>query len=483
MIKNLMIKIFGEDRFNYLSHTKNYLSAEVVTKGVGFLLIPIKTRILIPFDYGILAVFGSTVQIITLFFNLGTYGSVTRYYHEKTDDFNDYLKTITAFISFINIFFVLIFFVISVFLSKVINLNQNLIIIAGIVSFTNVPISIYLAYLNGAGNSKTFSIISIVKFFIFSVVSITWMLLLKENRYMGSIYTMLIVNSLFVLFVYYKIFVSKKGRITKLKQHIFYGLKFGIPLIPHTFSGVMLAYFDRIIINQIVGSAETGIYSFAYNIGMLMFVVVTAFSRSWSPFFYSYMNKKQYEEININAQSNFKFIIIIAGLLILFSGEIVKIMADQKYHVAIDLIPVIVISYVFVYLYTLFVGFSFYLKKTYVISINTLIAGGVNIALNYLLIPRYGYFIAAYTTLISYMLLFLLHYMYVTFKLKYRVIELRKLLLSAFYLIILTGIFMYLKQIISNYVVLLIIKLGILSFLIFTIYYEKILKIFIEKNN
>lgn len=475
MIRRFFLKLLGEERYNHLAHTKNYLSAEAVTKGVGFLLIPVKTRILIPFDYGILAVFSSTVQIITLFFNLGTYGSVNRYYHEKTDDFKNYLKTITAFISGINILFIIGVILLSTVLGNAINLSRNIIMIAAIVSFANVPVSLYLAYLNGAGKSKSFSAMSITKFFLYSALSITWMLMLDEKRYLGGVYSLLIVNSSFALFVYYRIFISMQGTLKKFKQHISYALKFGIPLLPHTFSGVMLAYFDRIIINQIVGSAETGLYSFAYNIGMLMFVVIIAFNRSWNPFFYANMNKEKFRAINSHAQSNFNIIILIAGLLILFSGEIVKIMAASRYHASMGIIPVIMLSYVFVYLYYLFVNFSFFQRKTHVISINTLIAGSVNIALNYLLIPRFGYFVAAYTTLASYMLLLLLHYIYVTLFLKYRIIKLGPLLLKTLYLMLLTSLFMFLKENIGQYALLLIIKFIILGMLFSAIYYKRVL--------
>jgi O-antigen/teichoic acid export membrane protein len=48
-------------------------------------------------------------------------------------------------------------------------------------------------------------------------------------------------------------------------------------------------------------------------------------------------------------------------------------------------------------------------RKTWFASVATLITAGVNIALNWLLIPRLGYLAAGWTTLVSYMLLFGLH--------------------------------------------------------------------------
>ncbi|MFE0442866.1 polysaccharide biosynthesis C-terminal domain-containing protein [Aerococcus sp. NPDC058936] len=51
-----------------------------------------------------------------------------------------------------------------------------------------------------------------------------------------------------------------------------------------------------------------------------------------------------------------------------------------------------------------------YLKKTKYISIGTVMAAVLNIVLNILVIPSYGYIGAAYTTLIGYIFLYLVHY-------------------------------------------------------------------------
>ena len=66
----------------------------------------------------------------------------------------------------------------------------------------------------------------------------------------------------------------------------------------------------------------------------------------------------------------------------------------------------------------LFIG-----KKTGAISLFTFIAGFTNIFLNYHFIPKYGYEIAAWTTLASYILLFILHYFNVKFILKEKTIN------------------------------------------------------------
>ena len=59
--------------------------------------------------------------------------------------------------------------------------------------------------------------------------------------------------------------------------------------------------------------------------------------------------------------------------------------------------------------YTLYVNVEHYYKKTIFITINTVIAATINLITNYLFIPKYGYFAAAFTTLFSYGVALFLH--------------------------------------------------------------------------
>ena len=67
-------------------------------------------------------------------------------------------------------------------------------------------------------------------------------------------------------------------------------------------------------------------------------------------------------------------------------------------------------SVFFIFVYTLFSNVEYYYKETKLVGIATLLAAGLNVALNALLIPRFGYTVAGTTTLVSYLFLALFHY-------------------------------------------------------------------------
>ena len=61
------------------------------------------------------------------------------------------------------------------------------------------------------------------------------------------------------------------------------------------------------------------------------------------------------------------------------------------------------------YMYTQYVNIEMNLKRTRIIAVSTMIAAVINIGLNLLFIPIYGFVAAAYTTLAGYMILFAIH--------------------------------------------------------------------------
>ena len=97
----------------------------------------------------------------------------------------------------------------------------------------------------------------------------------------------------------------------------------------------------------------------------------------------------------------------------LVAPELLLIMGGNEYLETKYVIPPVMIGYVFQFVYSLYVNIEFYHKKQKNIAFGTIIACVINIILNYILIPRFGYIAAAYTTLIGYISLYVIHYIFV----------------------------------------------------------------------
>lgn len=469
-VKNLLLKY--NKKGSFFNHSKNYLIAEFFNKGLSFLTIPIFTRLLLPEEYGIIAVFTSIISIFTVLMGMNFHGSVSRNYFEEDNNFPSFVGTNIFFLFFTNIILLVIFFLFRGYLSAFFVIDRNIFFFATIVSSLSVFITIEMVYFQASQQSGKYALLSIIRNVSMTLIAVVWVYLLKDNRYMGRIYAQLV--SVMIIFIFVIINLIRLSKFNFKIGHIKYALLFGVPLIPHALSGFVLAQFDRVIINQISGSYETGLYSFAYNIGMLMNVFIMSMNQAWNPIFYKHLKNSAYNEIQALSEKYVKVTFLIAFLLILFSKEIVIIMADEKYFKSLEILPIIIIGYLGVFLYTLFSGYAFYRKKTGLISLFTFIAGFTNIGLNYLFIPKYGYIAAAWTTLFSYYLLFTLHYINAKFILKEKVIKEGSIFINLSVLISIVSIFLLIKF--DNYFLQLVFKLVLIALILLIYFYKKIIK-------
>ena len=76
------------------------------------------------------------------------------------------------------------------------------------------------------------------------------------------------------------------------------------------------------------------------------------------------------------------------------------------------LVPVIAASVFFMFIYSYCSNIEFFYEQTRLATIASVSAAGLNLILNYLLIPVFGYRAAGYTTLICYISLALFHYFF-----------------------------------------------------------------------
>ena len=66
-----------------------------------------------------------------------------------------------------------------------------------------------------------------------------------------------------------------------------------------------------------------------------------------------------------------------------------------------------------IFIYSMYVNIEQFEKKTSGMAVATFAASFLNIVLNFIFLPRYGYLAAAYTTVAGYVLLFVFHYLLV----------------------------------------------------------------------
>lgn len=98
----------------------------------------------------------------------------------------------------------------------------------------------------------------------------------------------------------------------------------------------------------------------------------------------------------------------IAFLMILMAPEIVRIMATQEYYEAVYIMPPIAMGVALTAVSNMYSNILIFYKKTKVIMLASGTAAVVNVVLNAIFIPKFGYQAAAYTTLAAYIIMALI---------------------------------------------------------------------------
>lgn len=387
-----------------------YFIATLFNKGIGFVTVPIFSRILSTTDYGTITTFNSWVSMVSVIMSLALYMAIRASFIDYTEKERiGFLSSVITFTSIIFVITMLIAFGVSFILPE--NVNIALVFLCLVQSFGMALLNDYSYYLMMRYEYKARTALMVLPGLISIIISIFVILfVIKEKMYLGRIIPTTIVYAIVAVIILFAVF--RKSRPQIKKEHLKYGLAISLPLVLHSIALQVLSQSDRVMITSLRSSSETGIYSLVYNLGMIATVITSSLDGIWVPWFTEKLKVAQRKGINTLAMDYVHLMTCAMISLILVGPEILKIFADSRYWEGISIIPPIVLANYFIFMYTLYVNIEHFHKKTPYITKNTLIAAGINLILNFVFIPKYGYVAAAYTTLIAYIVAFVLHARY-----------------------------------------------------------------------
>jgi O-antigen/teichoic acid export membrane protein len=143
-----------------------------------------------------------------------------------------------------------------------------------------------------------------------------------------------------------------------------------------------------------------------------------ALNSAWVPWFYEQMNKGAYDHIRRRATQYLLGYFALISALIVSAPLLVRLLGPPEFEVSMAVVPVVMGGLFFNLPYSLFTNVEFFEKRTIYISIGTGAAAILNVVLNIWLLPVLGYVAAAWTTLVSYVALFVFHALIVRYRLR-----------------------------------------------------------------
>lgn len=385
-----------------------YVVSSVMVKAVSVITTPIFTRILTTDEYGYVSTFATWYSLLLVICSLNLTYSIGRAKIDFPDKLDDYIGSSQLLSLLVSVIIAVLMIVFIKPVSSLLTLSEPLVylllaylIFSPAINFAqngfryrykykqNIAIAWYTAVVTSA--------CSLIFILCFDGDGAFW-------RCAGLVLPTIILSSAFW------INSIRKNRVRVNVEYWKYGMTLSIPLVIHTLSLHILASSDRIFITNICGASDTGIYSLVYQYGTLLSIVTNAVSEGWLPWFHDTYHAGKFEDIRKNVKSIVVLGCYVGLACIAFAPEAISILGGEKYAAGASCVPPIVLGIICQYIYTHYVNIELHLKKTKYVSFGTIFAALLNIVLNVMFIPEYGFVAAAYTTLFSYISLLLIHF-------------------------------------------------------------------------
>ena len=189
-------------------------------------------------------------------------------------------------------------------------------------------------------------------------------------------------------------------------------LKYSLPIMVGSLAFVTNENLDKLLLGNMLGEKQMGIYAACYKLGVFMALYIMAFRLGAEPFFFNNADKKNAKETYAKILTWFTifgavFMLIVVG----FIDDFAKILLGKpEYFEALSIVPIILLANLFLGIYN---NLSIWYKltdKTKYGMYFSIIGALITIVLNVVLIPIFGFIASAWATLFAFGTMMLISY-------------------------------------------------------------------------
>lgn len=394
-------KLFG--------HTAIYGLAPQISKLASFFVLPIITQDLTELDYGVAGIMTAYTTAISALSVLGLRLILVNSYYKSPGHFKWGWRQIYGFLTLWNIIYalllsLLIFWAVPAEAFE----NRWLIMLLNVAPVVVFGPSATLGSTYFQVRQKPLQIgLRTGIFGILSVFLHVFFISYLKLGYMGWFWSYFIVGILSNISYWVPLNFSLGFKpIFNFKwRYIKNSLKVSLPTVPHYYSSYLLNSSDKLVMDLVnVNTGDIGRYNAAYIVGNVIQQIGDASGLAIGP-----LMMEKYKSGQDRSARNLIFLLQIAFFVLtfticlwlkeLFAFLIRNESLAQMYGLGV----IIVMSYNYRPMYFGANNKLFFTEKTNVVWKVTFIAGLLNVVLNFLLIPIYGFEVAAYTTFVSLM--------------------------------------------------------------------------------
>lgn len=392
--------------------------ADFLQVGIAFFLIPIYTLFLGPGEYGALSIASTIGGVLAILYLQSIEGAYTRFHYDQPDDAQKRL-----FFGSVWLFHIIYAAALTVTLELVgrtgilhrlvsVPYDPHLRLVVWTAFLTTTALLLPRALFLVREQAWRYAGFNLL-LFVLSTGSIVYFVAGKgegaAGSLKGSLLATLIVAAVGI------VVILRNVRLGMVTRHVRATLAFSLPLAPHLLSLWALNLVDRLILQHYVGLSEVGIYTLGYQLGSITQIAALAVSKALDPFYFKVASSRTDASSVLVPVTTYYLLLLTwigVGTVVMAPVGIAIIGARPAYGAAEHVVPWIVLGSLARGFYFLFLSAVVYSKKIAALPLVTVAVALLNIGLNLVLIPRYGYLAAAVATLVAYAAQAILMYLY-----------------------------------------------------------------------
>jgi O-antigen/teichoic acid export membrane protein len=386
--------------------TAAYTIAAILQRAVVFLLLPFFSRVLTPAEFGEIGIITTLASALAVLISLGLETAIFRGYLRVARDARGSHALVNTVGGFALIAPIGLAAIISASaapaLAATFHVQVNALYLASAgaaanASATLVPLALMRAQerLGDYVRLTALQVIATPTLTILFVAILGWAVMGWMLAYALSS-SLLLVRGLTMLHHRW----SPDLDLMKLRS----ALRFGLPLVPHALSHWGLAVSDRAILGAFVAAPQVGAYYVAFLFSLPVSLVSIALSQATQPLYAEAITSPgRRAELGRVITVQVLFVMLSAATVALVGPPASLLLFPADYAMTASLIPWLAIGACFFGLYlvpmnalTLMAG------RTERVWIITALAAVINVALNLILVPRFGSLAAAVDTVVAY---------------------------------------------------------------------------------
>lgn len=392
-----------------------YTISDGINKSIPFFILPILSHFLLPADYGIVANFGVLTGIISLLITCSIDGAIAVNYYQMEQSkirvfiFNAFL--VSFFLFLIVLIAVLLF---HEYIYQYLSIPFDYQILCVVLGFFSLFTSINLVLWRLENKPLAFGAYDISHTMLNVGLSLVFIVILHQT-WQGRVNGIIISAIIYGLFSFF--FLLKRGFLTfEFNREFFKAIfVFGIPLIPHSLSFWLRSGVDRMIITNFWGAEAVGLYATGFQFGTLVAFLVGAFNNAFSPYLYKSLSNPDEVELKKTKLKMVKMTfgimlgLLFFGLIFIALSKFIIITAfSDSYVDAVIYINWAILGQIFQGFYILFVNYIFFAQKTKMLALFTFSCAVFQVIMSYFLVKYMGPIGAAYSSVFTSFLTFLI---------------------------------------------------------------------------